>query len=155
MELKKKLEELVNRNLVSEDHYLVDIVLKGTDENRKVIVLLDGDSGINIDSCAQVSRKMASELEIDDPFPGKYILEVSSTGIDNPLTLKRQYKSRIGRMLKLTTSDGNELLGKLLEADDEKIVIEQKTKVNKKLTTETNSVLFDNIQKSMVQVSFK
>lgn len=155
MELKKKLEELVNRNLVSQDHYLVDIVLKGTDESRKVIVLLDGDEGINIDACAKVSRSMAAELELDDPFPGKYILEVSSTGIDHPLTLKRQYKSRVGRVLKITTKDSQEILGKLLDVDGDKIVLEQKLKINKKQTTETCEMPFDSIEKSMVQVSFK
>ena len=60
MELKKRLVELANQCLPSAEHFLVDIVLKGTDQNQKVIVLLDGDSGVSIDDCAKVSREKSS-----------------------------------------------------------------------------------------------
>lgn len=155
MELKKKLEELANQSLPSKEHYLVDIILKGNDQNSKVIVLIDGDNGINIDDCAKVSRGMASELELDDPFPGKYTLEVSSAGIDHPLSLKRQYNSRIGKLLKIRLNDGEELEGKLLQVFENEIEIDKIVKINKKQSTEATKISFDNIDRSMVQVSFK
>lgn len=133
----------------------MDIVLKGTDQNRKVIVLLDGDNGISIDDCARVSRALAAELELDDPFPGKYTLEVSSAGIDHPLSLKRQYFSRIGKGLKLTLKTGDEVKGMLAAVDESGIVIEEEVKVNKKQTMEATRIAFDNIDRAMVQVSFK
>ena len=155
MELKNRLAELANKSLPSDDHFLVDIVLKGTDQNRKVIVLLDGDKGINIDDCAKVSRGMAAELELNDPFSGKYTLEVSSAGIDHPLTLKRQYAARIGKELKIRLVNGDELAGELVEVHENDVVINKKIKVNKKQTTEAATVSFDAIDRSMVQVSFK
>jgi ribosome maturation factor RimP len=155
MELKTRLEELAKQKLPSEEHFLVDIILKGTDQNRKVIVLLDGDNGISIDDCARVSRGMAAELELDDPFPGMYTLEVSSSGIDHPLSLKRQYKARIGKHLKIKLLDGEELVGELLEVHEEEILVNKKIKVNKKQSTEASRVPFEAIEKSMVQVSFK
>ena len=155
MELKKKLEELAKQSLPSEDIFLVDVILKGTDQSRKVIVLLDGDNGVNIDSCARVSRGMAAELEENDPFPDKYTLEVSSAGIDHPLIMKRQYSSRIGKSLKLSLKSGEEMIGKLLEVGEDKILIDKEIKINKKQSTEATSIAFDSISKSMVQVSFK
>jgi ribosome maturation factor RimP len=155
MELKNRLAELANQSLPSADHFLVDIVLKGTDQNRKVIVLLDGDKGINIDDCAKVSRGMAAELELNDPFSGKYTLEVSSAGIDHPLTLKRQYAARIGKELKIRLVNGDELAGELVEVHENDVVINKKIKVNKKQSTEATTVSFDTIDRSMVQVSFK
>ena len=155
MELKNRLVELANQSLPSADHFLVDIVLKGTDQNRKVIVLLDGDKGINIDDCAKVSRGMAAELELNDPFSGKYTLEVSSAGIDHPLTLKRQYAARIGKELKIRLVNGDELAGELVEVRENDVVINKKIKVNKKQSTEATTVSFDTIDRSMVQVSFK
>jgi len=155
MELKKKLEELAKQSLPSEDIFLVDVILKGTDQSRKVIVLLDGDNGVNIDSCARVSRGMAAELEENDPFPDKYTLEVSSAGIDHPLSMKRQYSSRIGKSLKLSLKSGEEMIGKLLEVGEDKILIDKEIKINKKQSTEATSIAFDSISKSMVQVSFK
>ena len=155
MELKQRLEKLATENLPSAEHFLVDIILKGTNEQRKVIVLLDGDKGISIDDCARVSRAMAAELELDDPFPGKYTLEVSSSGIDHPLSLRRQYSSRIGKLLKIRLVNGEELEGELSEVHKNEIVINKKIKVNKKQSTEATNVLFDEIDRSMVQVSFK
>lgn len=155
MDLKTRLEKLAKQQLPSEAHFLVDIILKGTDQNRKVIVLLDGDEGISIDDCARVSRGMAAELELDDPFPGKYTLEVSSSGIDHPLSLKRQYKSRIGKQLKIKLLNGEELAGELLEVHEDDIVVNKNIKVNKKQSTEATHVPFEAIEKSMVQVSFK
>jgi ribosome maturation factor RimP len=155
MELKTRLSELAKQHLPSEEHFLVDVILKGTDQNHKVIILLDGDNGISIDDCARVSRAMAAELEENDPFSGKYTLEVSSSGIDHPLSLRRQYKSRVGKELKLVLANGDEAQGTLMEVHDDEIVIEKEVKINKKKTTETTTIPFDNIEKSMVQVSFK
>jgi len=155
MELKDRLEKLANDNLPSTDHFLVDIILKGTDQNRKVIVLLDGDNGVNIDECAKLSRGIAAELELDDPFPGKYTLEVSSAGLDHPLSLKRQYFSRIGKLLKLRLKEGKELEGKLQEVLEEEIVLERKIRGNKKQSTEVTRVSLADIDRAMVQVSFK
>lgn len=154
MELKARLEELVKQSLPSEDHFLVDIILKGNDQHRKVIVLLDGDNGISIDDCARVSRGMAAELELDDPFPGKYTLEVSSAGLDHPLSLKRQYDSRIGKHLKVRLMNGDEFEGELLEVLEDKIILDKKVKINKKQSTEVTEVPFKEIDRSMVQVSF-
>ena len=155
MKLKEQLIKLVEDNLPSQEHYLVDIILKGSDQQQKVIVLLDGDNGVIIDDCAKVSRAMGASLEEDDPFPGKYTLEVSSTGLDHPLLLKRQYLSRIGKVLALTLSGGEELKGKLLSVEDNEIIIDKIIKVKKKVITEETKVPLDNIEKAMVQVSFK
>ena len=146
---------MVESNLPSQEHYLVDIILKGSEQQQKVIVLLDGDNGVIVDDCAKVSRAMGASLEEDDPFPGKYTLEVSSTGLDHPLTLKRQYLSRIGKELALTLKGGEELKGKLLKVENNEIVIDKILKVKKKITTEETNVPLENIVKAMVQVSFK
>jgi len=155
MKLKEQLRKLVESNLPSQEHFLVDIILKGSDQQQKVIVLLDGDNGVIVDDCAKVSRAMGAALEEDDPFPGKYTLEVSSTGLDHPLTLKRQYLSRIGKELALTLKGGEELKGKLLKVENNEIVIDKILKVKKKITTEETNVPLENIVKAMVQVSFK
>ena len=155
MRLKELLIKLVESNLPSQEHYLVDIIIKGSEQQQKVIVLLDGDNGVIVDDCAKVSRAMGAALEEDDPFPGKYTLEVSSTGLDHPLTLKRQYLSRIGKELALTLKGGEELKGKLLKVEDNEIIIDKILKVKKKITTEETKVPLESIEKAMVQVSFK
>ena len=155
MELKEQLTKLVEENLPSQDHFLVDIILKGSAQQRKVVVLLDGDNGVSISDCARLSRAIAASLEEDDPFPGQYTLEVSSAGLDHPLSLRRQYLSRMGKALALRLTGGEELEGKLLEVAGEDIIIDKIIKIKKKKTTEVTKVPFTQIEKAMVQVSFK
>jgi ribosome maturation factor RimP len=155
MELKAQLVKLAEENLPSPDHFLVDIILKGNAQQMKVIVLLDGDKGVSISDCARLSRAMAVSLEEDDPFPGQYNLEVSSAGLDHPLVQQRQYLARIGKGLSLKLTGGEELDGKLLAVDEDEIVIDKVIEIKKKKTTEVTKVPFAQIEKALVQVSFK
>lgn len=155
MELKEQLKQLVESNLPSPEHFLVDIVIKGNDQQQKVIVLLDGDQGVNIDDCARLSRALSAVLEENDPFPGKYTLEVSSAGLDHPLSLKRQYFSRVGKILDLRLANGEEVSGKLITVAEDEIIIDKITKVKKREITEVTKVPLTDIEKAMVRVSFK
>lgn len=122
----------------------------------RLLILIDSDQGITIETCALVSRKVSEELETQDLIGDAYILEVSSPGLDYPLNTVRQYQKNLGRELKLTLSSGSELQGKLLEVaeDSIKLLIKRKEK-GKKATEEEVLVLFADIKKSIVQVSFK
>jgi ribosome maturation factor RimP len=155
MALKEQLKQLAEESLPSPAHFLVDIILKGNDQQRKVIVLLDGDNGVSVADCAAVSRAMGAALEENDPFSGQYVLEVSSAGIDHPLSLSRQYLSRIGKVLALKLRSGEEIKGKLLTVSEHEIVIDKEIKIKKKQSTETIKVPFADIEKAMVRVSFK
>lgn len=155
MELKEHLKEIAKKHLPGENYFLVDIILKGLEKNQKVLILIDGDNGVNIDACANLSRAIAEELELEDLFPDKYTLEVSSPGIDHPIALLRQYKARIGKSLKLTLNDGKELTGKLLAVSEEKIKIDKIVKQGKKQITEEIEVPLAEVNKAMVLVSFK
>ncbi len=158
MELKEHLLQLVEQGLPSPEIFLVDLILKGDSNNRKVVVLLDGDSGVSIADCAKLSRSMAASLEENDPFPGKYILEVSSAGVDHPLSLQRQYASRLGKVLSLKLKGGSEVEGKLLEVAEDKIVIDKILKDKKRQKTQETqevNVPFNDIETALVQVSFK
>lgn len=155
MELKEHIKQIAEKHLPDESYFLVDVVLKGIANSQKVIILIDGDNGVDIDACANVSRAVAAEFEVEDPFPDRYTLEVSSPGLDHPLTLARQYQSRLGKTLKLTMNDGEIWKGKLVSAGEDKIVIEKEIKQGKKQITEETEVPLADISKAMVVVSFK
>lgn len=155
MELKEHIKQIAEKHLPDESYFLVDVVLKGIANSQKVIILIDGDNGVDIDACANVSRAVAAEFEVEDPFPDRYTLEVSSPGLDHPLTLARQYQSRLGKTLKLTMNDGEIWKGKLVSAVEDKIVIEKEIKQGKKQITEETEVPLADISKAMVVVSFK
>jgi ribosome maturation factor RimP len=118
---------------------------------KKITVFIDSDEGISIDECGEVSRKLGSELEeiIDVAF----VLEVSSPGADSPLNFERQYTKNIGRTLKVTLDDLNEIKGTLTKVSEGKITLEPEAK--KKIKPETVTLLIEKIKEAKVVISFK
>lgn len=64
-------------------------------------VYIENEQGITVDDCAQVSRQISSLLDVEDPIPGEYTLEVSSPGLDRPLFYLEQYEQHIGNEVNL------------------------------------------------------
>jgi ribosome maturation factor RimP len=152
--LKEQIEKLVNDNLESESHFLVDIVISGQNGPKKVLILLDGDEGINIDDCAKVSRKVGFIIEEEQIIEEAYRLEVSSPGLDHPIVMLRQYVKNIGRNVRVTTHEGEQHEGILIDASEAEVQIEEeKGKGSKK---EVNEVAFpfDQIKKTEILVKF-
>ena len=119
-------------------------------------LLIDSDQGLTIETCARLSRLVSGELEEKEIMPDAYTIEVSSPGLDYPLSSKRQYMKNIGRDLKVNLSTDKEVVGKLLGVDDTgiKMLVRKKEK-GKKATEEELAIPFEEVKKSIVQVSFK
>ena len=154
MEIREEIRKIAESKLTDPGHFVVDVVasLRG---KHKVLVFVDGDQGITIDDCANLSRAMSEEL---DKLPGlneSYVLEVSTPGVDHPLKFIRQYAKHIGRTLKVTMRDQSTLEGKLAGVSNESITLEQTTGAGKKKEITTIEVQFSDIEKSFVLVSFK
>lgn len=142
--IKAIVEETIEE---SKDLFLVQIEVKGTTGNQRVVVFLDGDDGISIDQCSTVSRALGNMMEEEELMGGKYHLEVSSAGVDQPIKLQRQYVKNKGRNLEVETTAGEKLEGKLTEVTDQGIVINVKK--------EDRTMSFTEISQSKVVVSFK
>ena len=156
IEVKQAVLELVEKYLPDASHFVVEVKMEDKAGKTRLLILIDADQGVTIDTCALVSRKVSEELEAQDFMGDAYILEVSSPGLDYPLSTVRQYQKNLTRELKLSLATGNDLQGKLLEVADDsiKLLIKKKEK-GKKATEEEVSVPFADIKKSIVQVSFK
>ncbi len=74
-------------------------------------MVTDGDDGLDLDSIARLSRA-ASEL-LDDLDSAEYVLEVTSPGVDRPLTTEKHFRRARGRKVEMTLSDGTTLTGRL------------------------------------------
>ena len=66
--------------------FLVDLTVTGVSGNQRVLVLIDGEAGLPIESCSLISRKLSNRIEEEDLIDGAFNLEVSSPGIDRPLS---------------------------------------------------------------------
>ncbi|MEN2283998.1 ribosome maturation factor RimP [Algoriphagus sp. SE2] len=155
-ELKQAIEEIVEKHLPDENHFVVEVIIAEKAGKTTLSILIDADEGLNIQTCANVSRAVSEELEAKDLISSAYVLEVSSPGLDYPLNSRRQFQKNVGRELKVLRSTGEELTGKLLEVESSgvKILVKKKEK-GKKATEEEVSLPFEDMKKTIVQVSFK
>lgn len=129
------------------DLFLVDVKVKGNVGNQKVLVFIDGDEGLNIDQCSMVSRRIGAVMEEEDLVPEKHVLEVSSPGLDHPITLPRQYVKNKGRSLKVETMEREIVEGELVEVGEHGLIL--RVKENER------TVDFKDINQSRVIISFK
>ena len=133
-------------------HFLVEVRIKPT---NNIKVFIDADEGVILSDLIEYNRKLYKQLEESELFPnGDFSLEVSSPGLDEPLKLFRQYKKNIGRFVEITLKDSTKKEGKLVEATEDGVVIETETGKGKKKEIKQESVLFDQIKNTKIQVKF-
>jgi ribosome maturation factor RimP len=154
MVLKEKIANLAQQALLNESQFLVDVIVSSKQGPGKVTVILDGDHGITIDDCASLSRKLLTAME-EQGLTENFTLEVTTPGLDHPLKLKRQYRKNIGREMKLQLKDKTVERGKLMEVNENEIALEQEIKEGKKKEVKRTALPFTEIEKAIVQVSFK
>lgn len=157
--METKIYDLLEEKFAEEDFtdcFLIELKLHS---NNKLEIFIDSDTGITFDRCRKISRYLESYLDESGWLGERYTLEVSSPGVSRPLQLPRQYPKHIGRKLKVNLKDGSEIEGRLQKVEDEQITVEQRIverqgKKKKRLKVSTD-IPFENIQGSLVQISFK
>lgn len=97
-----EVQSLIQPVLQRHDAFLVDLVLRSERGGQVVEVFIDTDHGVTTDLCAEVSRDLSALLDRTEVIPRKYVLVVSSPGLDRPLKFPRQYRRNIGRRLRVT-----------------------------------------------------
>ncbi len=96
-----------------------------TEANQTVFrVYITDPNGVTLDQCADVSRALAPFLDVHPPLDGTYFLEVSSPGIERPLSLPRHFQQSIGENIRIKVPGADRLKGQLVAADDTGITLE-------------------------------
>lgn len=147
--LEKKVTDLIKDE---PDLFLVEIRIKPI---NNIKVFIDGDKGVSIEKLVQYNRKLYRQLEEAAMFPdGDFSLEMSSPGLDEPLKMHRQYIKNIGRFVEVTDLQGVKKEGKLIEADEKQIVIEEQSGKGKKAITKQHTFTLDKIKTTKIQIRF-
>ena len=154
MTFKEKVHALLLEGLLEKPSiFLIDVVIT---DAFKVIVTLDGDNGVALQDCIDVSRYIDSNLDREEQ---DYSLEVASVGIGSVLKLVRQYKKNIGRTLIVKT--GAEIIeAELVDANDDFVILSWEAREPKKIGKGKETVQkelklpYGNIKEAIVTVTF-
>ncbi len=107
---------------------LSDLEVKLGGRSGVVRVFIDHPDGIGLDDCEKVSLAVSALLDVEDPIPGNYDLEVSSPGLDRKLTKPEHFQRFTGEILKVSMRfpiEGRKRFrGTLVSSDDENIVVD-------------------------------
>jgi ribosome maturation factor RimP len=106
---------------------LEDLVVSRAGRRHLVRVVVDGDDGVSLDEVADVSRAVSEALDADeagrgDVIAGEYVLEVSSPGVDRPLTQPRHWRRNIGRLVAVPAGAGR-VTGRITAADENRVTL--------------------------------
>jgi ribosome maturation factor RimP len=152
MEAAEEIRKIAEGKLKDSSQFIVDVIVSSKRQPQKVTVVVDGDAGISIDDCADISREVSKALDDSNVLADNYVLEVTTPGVDQPLRLHRQYRKNIGRRLRIKVAD-KIVEGKLVGVSDSGVTIEQGD--GKKIEKSVAELKFSEIDKSIVLVSFK
>ena len=104
---------------------LEDVVVTPACKRRLVRVVVDQDGGVGLDTVARVSTAVSAALDESDAMGASpYVLEVTSPGVDRPLSLPRHWRRAVDRLVKATLADGSTVTGRVLESDDDGVLLD-------------------------------
>ncbi len=154
MAFKEKVSGLLEVGLLEKPTlFLIDLTIT---ESFKIIVTLDGDNGVALQDCIDISRSIDNNLDREEH---DFSLEVASAGVSSPLKHIRQYKKNVGRILQVETDTVN-IEAKLVEANDDFIVMEWEAREPKKIgkgketVQKRQEIPYSEIKKAIVIIIF-
>ncbi len=99
--MRERLLEIIEPAVTSLGYELVEVEFNSRGRGGTLRVFIDNEAGITLDDCAKASHQISGVLDVEDPIPGAYDLEVSSPGLDRPLRTAADFERFAGRLVKI------------------------------------------------------
>jgi ribosome maturation factor RimP len=154
MTFKEQVLKLLNDALLEKQEiFLIDVTIS---DSYKIVVTLDGDKGVNLQDCIDISRVIENNLDREEH---DFSLEVASVGVGSPLKMIRQYKKNVGRTLIVRTNE-EKIEAELVEANDEYIVLSWSAREPKKVgkgketVQKRQEIPYSEIKEAIVTINF-
>lgn len=151
MALTDSIAELIEPAVSAQGYFLEEVQLVSPGKHRIITCIVDGQTPLNLDQVTSVSRAI-SELLDESPIMGDtpFTLEVTSPGIDRPLTKPRHFAKNNDRLLKVTKTDGDVVTGRILSNTDTDVTLSVTVK------KEISEIVIDfvDIKRAVVEIEF-
>ena len=142
-----RIEEELIAPLASLDLDVEAVELTPAGKRRVLRVAVDKDGGVTLDDVAEATRAVNEVLDDSDMMGQQpYTLEVTSRGVDRPLTLPRHWRRNRDRLVKVVPHEGEPLVGRITESGEDSATLD--------VAGETHEVAFDDVKKALVQIEF-
>jgi ribosome maturation factor RimP len=150
-DIKNKITELALS--VAEQHAveIVDIELAGSSGRPLIRIFIDKESGVTLEDCEVFSRALSVLLDVEDPIPSAYLLEVSSPGLDRPLKRMKDFERSVGKLVRIITREmiekQNIFRGRITRVEGDTITLF--------INDKEIDIPFDHISKARLEIELK
>ena len=107
--------ELLGEEFARAGYEIEDVLIDPRARPPRITVIADGDTALDLDTIAVLSRSASTLLDGVDGIADQYVLEVSSPGVERPLTSEKHFRRARGRKVELSLADGSQLIGRVGE----------------------------------------
>ena len=151
MSLTQAITDLISPAVTEAGFYLEEVQIASPGSHRTVTCVVDGPTPLNLDQVTVVSRIISELLDSADIMGDTpFTLEVTSPGVDRPLTEVRHWTKNLTRLIKTTLNDGSVITGRLTEFDESNATLVE----NIKGRIKNHTVAFSDIKRAVVEIEF-
>ena len=150
MALKDSIADAIRPAVEKAGFFLEDVFTSNPGNHRIVTCMIDGLAPLSLDEVTVVSREISTILDESPLLTEAFTLEVTSPGIERPLTLPRHWTKNLTRIVKATLNDDTEVSGRLTDFDEVRAILIENIKGRMK----THEVAFTDIKRAHVEIEF-
>ena len=143
----ENIREIAKQVSEQNNLFLIDLIVRGSEQSRVIEVFIDGEKNISADECALVSREISKQID-EKELLKSYRLDVSSPGVDRPLIHLKQYPKHLNRLFEIefnASGTSSTFKGKLVSIEDDVLTFKSDKEIK---------IKFSEIVKAKVLVSF-
>ena len=144
MSLNEDISAAIRPIIEASGNYLEELTSTSAGKVKILTVIVDSDSHLNLDQITAVTKEISEVIEtLEELGDSAFTLEVTSPGIDRPLTKPRHWRKNFDRLVKITMTSGKDIQGRIGEATEANVLVgDQK-------------VSFEDIKRAVLEIEFK
>jgi len=144
MSLNEDISAAIRPIIEASGNYLEELTITSAGKVKILTVIVDSDSHLNLDQITAVTKEISEVIEtLEELGDSAFTLEVTSPGIDRPLTKPRHWRKNFDRLVKITMTSGKDIQGRIGEATEKNVLVgDQK-------------VSFEDIKRAVLEIEFK
>jgi ribosome maturation factor RimP len=144
MPLNEDISAAIRPIIEAAGNYLEELTITSAGKVKILTVIVDSDSHLNLDQITAVTKEISEVIEtLEELGDSAFTLEVTSPGIDRPLTKPRHWRKNLNRLVKITMISGQDIQGRIGEATETDVLVDDQ------------KVSFEDIKRAVLEIEFK
>ena len=144
MPLNEEISAAIRPIIEATGNYLEELSITSAGKVKILTVIIDSDTHLNLDQVTAVTKEISEVIEaLEELGDGAFTLEVTSPGLDRPLTKPRHWGKNLDRLVKIVMTSGQEITGRIGEATETTVLVD------------SQKISYEDIKRAVLEVEFK